>query len=92
SLAPLILREMLDAAGPGHALLLEGGAPLLDRVERFIRDEAGRELPRGFPVRAALMDLVSTWLLREAAGELREPLWGRGEHVKTIARRLFLKR
>lgn len=91
-LSPLIVRELLARQGPGRALLLQAGVPLLDEVEAFIRREAGALLPEGFPVRAALMDLVSTWLLREAAGDLRAPLWGEGEHVKTIARRLFLGR
>ena len=37
--ARLILREVLDARGPGHALLLSAGLPLLKMVERFIRQK-----------------------------------------------------
>jgi AcrR family transcriptional regulator len=87
-LARLLLREMLDSRGGGHALLLSVGAPLLDRVERFLRREGkGRG---GLPVRAALMQLVSSALLRVSSGALSEPLWGKTDGTRAIARALFL--
>src|SRR5690606_4660787 len=88
----IIVGQLLRTRGPGRRPRFRAGAQQPHGVEAFIRREAGALLPEGFPVRAALMDLVSTWLLREAAGELRAPLWGEGEHVKALARRLFLGR
>ena len=65
-------------------------APLLDRVERFLRLEGRGRLRPGLPVRAAVMQVVSAVLLRSAAGGLREALWGRGDHAVELARGLFL--
>lgn len=89
-LARLLLREMLDSRGGGHALLLEVGAPLLDRVERFLRREGKGKVREGLPVRAALMQLVSSALLRVSSGALSEPLWGKTDGTRAIARALFL--
>ncbi|MCK6589141.1 MAG: TetR/AcrR family transcriptional regulator [Polyangiaceae bacterium] len=89
-LSRLLLRDILDERGGSHALLLEIGAPLLDRVERFIRREGKGWVREGMPVRAALMQLVSSALLRVSSGSLREPLWGRTDGTRAIARALFL--
>lgn len=89
-LSRLLLRDMLDERGGGHALLLSVGAPLLDRVERFLRREGKGRVREGLPVRAALMALASSALLRVSSGSLREPLWGKTDGTRALARALFL--
>ena len=86
----MLVRELVDGRGPGRAILVEEVAPLLDRVERFLRLEGRGRLRPGLPVRAAVMQVVSAVLLRSAAGGLREALWGRGDHAVELARGLFL--
>lgn len=65
--AKLILREVLDARGPGHELLLSLGLPLLDAVEQFAAQEGGGHLRSNLPLRSGLMTLVGAILLRGAA-------------------------
>ena len=100
NLAPIVVRELIDrvssddaarsGGGPGRAILLERVVPLLDAVEAFISTR-GRELLRpGLPVRAALVQVAGDLLLRSAAGSLRTPLWGPGDHARTLGRILLL--
>jgi AcrR family transcriptional regulator len=90
-MAQILLRELLDAQGPGQELLLGEVAPLLDVVERFVRIEGRGSLRRGVPVRAAILQVASGIILRSAAGELQEPLWGAEDHAWTLARVLFFE-
>lgn len=101
-LAPIIVRELIDdpqhdedasrrGGGHGRTIMLERVAPLLDLVEAFIR-EGGSELIRpGLPIRAAVVQIAGDLLLRSAAGSLRTPLWGPGEHARALARVLLFR-
>lgn len=91
ALAHLVLREMLDRRGPGQQLLLTEIVPLLDRLEAFVENERGDEVPGDVPVRAAMVQLAANILLRAAAGPLREPLWGPDDAHGTLLRALFQK-
>jgi AcrR family transcriptional regulator len=104
SLAPIIVRELIEApadtsdpesgrrgGAPGRAIVLERVAPLLDLVEAFIRDGGSDRLRPGLPIRAAIVQVAGDLLLRSAAGSLREPLWGPGDHSRALARSLFLR-
>jgi len=91
ALARIILRELIGEAGPGRAILLEQVAPLLARMEAFVRREGrGRIRPR-LPVRAALLDTAGALLIRAASGDLRASLWGPMDAGWNVARALFLK-
>ena len=91
ALARIILRELIEEAGPGRAILLEQVVPLLARVEGFVRREGrGRIRPR-LPARAALLDTAGALLIRAASGDLRASLWGPSDRAWTMARALFLK-
>lgn len=81
TLAPVLLRDMLDGHGPGRAILMRQVVPLLDVVERFLRNEGGDKLRPGLPLRAALMRVVADILLRSAAGDFRQPMWGPTDHA-----------
>jgi len=76
ALAQLIIREMLAGQGPGWDILHHQMVPLLDHVEAFIAEQGATLIPEGLPVRAAIMQVVSTLLLQNASGSLGEQLWG----------------
>lgn len=87
----LCLREVLDGQGPGHRLLLSEVAPVLSEVERFVRAAGRGRIRARLPVRAALMQIVSSGLLRAAAGDLAVPLWGRKDMTRELALLLVLE-
>lgn len=91
----IVVRELLDGDGPGHAILLAAVVPLLDVLERFVRVEGHGLIRPGLPVRAAILQVASATMLRSAAGSLRAPLWGpddhtdHTDHARQLARLLF---
>lgn len=91
SLARIVLREVLGEGGPGREILLAEVAPLLGRVERFVRREGRNHIGPHLPVRAALVDTAAALLTRAASGDLRRPLWGASNAAWPVARSLFLK-
>ncbi|MFO7562197.1 MAG: helix-turn-helix domain-containing protein [Enhygromyxa sp.] len=101
TLAPIIVRELIDdpehddeahrrGGGPGRAIMLERVAPLLGTVEDFVREAGSTRVRAGLPIRAAIVQVAGDLLLRSAAGSLRTPLWGPGDHARQLARHLFL--
>lgn len=102
TLAPIIVRELIDdpehdedpsrrGGGPGRMIMLERVAPLLGMIEAFIRDGGSTRLRPELPIRAAIVQVAGDLLLRSAAGKLRDPLWGPGDHAKLLARILFFR-
>lgn len=89
-IARLILRELLDGTGPGQSLLLEAGVPILLRVEKFVREDGEQVTRREVPVRQALLQIFSGILVKAGSGPLREPLWGKQDKTRALARALFL--
>lgn len=90
--ARLLLREMLDARGPGHALLVEDGVPILQKMERFLRDEGHGLVRADLPLRPAIMQTFVAVVVRTASGPIRDPLWGKTDKARVLARALFLDR
>lgn len=91
ALSPVFIREIMDENGPGAALMLERVVPLLAPLENFVRRE-GPPKTRNLPVRAAIMQIASTIMLRAAAGAaLKQPLWGDVSDTKLLARLLFVQ-
>lgn len=90
--ARLVVRQVMDEQGPGQALLLEVGAPLIQRVEDFIRSEGGPRVPAGLPVRGALLQVVSSTFVKAASGPLEHALWGDDDPHLTLIRYLFASR
>lgn len=87
--AQILVREVIDADGPGRDILLGEVAPLLDVVERFVRVEGLGRIREDVPVRAAILQIASGILLRSASGALQIPLWGPVDHARALARLLF---
>lgn len=90
-LARIVLRELLDGHGPGRHILLRQLVPLLDVLERFVREHGAGVVRPNVPVRAAVLQVGSDALLRAAAGSLRQPLWGDHDCSHTLARLLLLR-
>jgi AcrR family transcriptional regulator len=88
--APLLLREILDGRGPGRELILARAVPLLDALEAFLRGSGSGQLRADISPRAAVLQLATSALVREASGSLKQPLWGEGEHIPALARALLL--
>lgn len=89
-LARIVLRELLDGQGPGRAILLQQVVPLLDVLERFIRQQGHAVVRPEVPVRAAVLQVGTNALMRAAAGDLRQPLWGATCHSIQLARLMLL--
>lgn len=73
--ARLVLQELLEADGPGRAVVVGQVAPLLDLVEGWLT-AAGYRPSADFSLRAALFHVVSDVLVRVSARSVRELLWG----------------
>jgi AcrR family transcriptional regulator len=89
--ARIVLRELLDGTGPGAEILMTQIVPVVAQVERFVLAEGRRFVPTGVPVRAAIMQLATDVAVRAAAGPLRIPLWGDGDHTLALLEQLFVK-
>lgn len=90
-LLAVIVRRLLGAGGDGGAdVSLRAFAALVDRLEQLVREGAGRALPRGYPVRAAILQLVFAHLVRSALGDGGQALWQGDPHSWTLARRLLV--
>lgn len=89
SLAKLLIREILDGRGPGHEMVVETGVPVLERVEKFLREEGKGVVPSHIPLRAALLAIVTNAMIRVSAGALRDPLWGPIDYSHELAMQLF---
>lgn len=87
--ARIVLRELLDSDGPGPGtdILMNQIAPLVDAVEAFIEGQG--HASGEAPVRARLMCIASTLIMR-AAAQVRDTLWGPQPHARALATALFL--
>lgn len=81
----VVLRELVDPSATGGPLIVQGLGGLVDTITAALAPSA----PKGVPVRAAVLQLVATYLLRRGAG-VGEDLWGQGEFTLALARRLLL--
>ncbi|MCA9539091.1 MAG: TetR/AcrR family transcriptional regulator [Myxococcales bacterium] len=86
----VVLRELVDPRGAGHEQVAREFGGLVDALERVYRDLAGARLRPGFPVRAAILQIMSAYLVRAAAGEVGERLWGADDHTRTLAHALLV--
>ena len=89
--AHLLLRELVDARGPGERLLREQVGPLLGLVEAFVRQSGKGVLRRRLDVRAAILDLVGAVTLHAVAGASRPALYGSPANPRAYSRDHFLQ-
>lgn len=90
SLAKLLLREFLDDRGPGHDIVVGAGVPVLEQLERFLREQGAGRTRADLPLREALLAIVCSVLMRTSSGPLRMPLWGPTDDTRALALALFL--
>lgn len=89
--APLLIRELVDGTGPGHALLIGEVDPIFDQVEGFLRTVGKGKIRARLPLRAVLMQVVSSILLRAAARDLGDELWGNRDCTRELTRLMVLE-
>lgn len=91
--ARLVTRAMIEASGPGPAIVREQVGPLLESVVGYL-EHAGRGCLRaGLPIRAAVLQVVADGLLQAAAVGVRDVMWGPPDPERTwkLVERLFLE-
>ena len=86
----VILRQMVDPRGEGREQISAEFSTLVDAIEQLFRGMAGARLRPGFPLRTAILQLMTSYLVRVASGQLAETLWGETDHTKVLARHLLL--
>jgi len=86
---PILVRELVNE-GPGQQILVEQVAPLLDVVTTFLVDQGADVLRPELPVRAAVLQVVSSLLLH-AAAPARDQLWGEPVPIEPLVRTLFFR-
>jgi AcrR family transcriptional regulator len=74
--ARIVIREVLEDAGPGTTILREQVAPLLGSVVAFLEVAGAGVLRQGLPLQAAVMQVASDMLLQHAAGPVGAVMWG----------------
>ncbi len=89
SAARVVLRELMDDEGPGQAILLQAGVPLLEMVEAFLRDNGGELVPQDLPLRGAVLQLMSSAFVKASCGQLESALWGDADPHLLLTRQLF---
>lgn len=91
-LVTIVLRELVDTTSTGRALVVQQLAALVDRLEAAVliwaADAPGVDT---FPVRAAILQVMSAYLLRVASGDVGTALWGDDDHTRTLARLLLVR-
>lgn len=85
ALSAIVLHSLLS--GAGQEALGDAMEPLLDTVAAWIRAE--RPEAPAVDLRAALLTLASSALVRAAAGTLRGRLWGEAAPLVPMARALL---
>ena len=87
--SPIVLREMIDGAGPGRTLMTDQVVPVLDQVEAWLRASVEDRAPADFDVRGAIVQVTINALVRDSSGPLRGPIWGEAPPQHTLLNRLF---
>jgi AcrR family transcriptional regulator len=86
----VILRQMVDPRGEGREQIGSAFTQLVNAVETMYRGMVGTRLREIFPVRAAIVQLMTSYLVRVASGQLASEVWGEDDHTKALARHLLL--
>ncbi len=91
SLVKVVLREIIDPSEKGTLVIQQEFASFLALVDATFRKIAGENLRQGLSTRSAIMHIVAGYLVKTAAGDLAETLWGPGEQTLEITRALLLQ-
>ena len=85
NLAKLMIREVIDERGPGCAIIINQGMPVLELVEEFLMRE-GHIAPAQRPLlREILLQITTSVMLKSASGAMRETFWGKQARTGELA-------
>jgi glutamate dehydrogenase len=80
----------LKIYSPTQPLALSDILPVLEQLERFLREQGAGRIRPEIPLREALLAIVCSVLMRTSSGPLRMPLWGPTDDTRALALALFL--
>lgn len=90
ALVSIMLREFIDPTRRGRRLILAELKDTTILLEDAIGELVGEVPPGPYPFRAAILQIVSAYLVRTASDDLGDELWGAEDHIRALARRLLL--
>lgn len=91
-LSGLVLRELLDQQSGGRESLVAHLGPLVDLTAGLIQALCGERLRTGVDVRATVVTVGSSEVLRIASGDTAKALWPEGHSLGDQAASLLLTR
>ncbi len=81
ALLAVVMRSLLDQEQAGRRILDQSFIPLIDRLEAFVHAGTASTLPKAFPLRAAILQLVVAHMVRSAMGDAGQVLWQGPAHT-----------
>lgn len=89
-----LARELMDPHGVARGLVVERLGALVDGLDAALVESMTHSpsppLPPGFPTRAAILQLVSAYLMRAGTDSLGDALWGPEDPTRRLAKALLL--
>lgn len=85
SLAKLMLRELIDECKPGARFIIDQGLPVLDLVEQYFMELGQLDNTQRPLLREILLQIMTTVMLKSAAGSSQERIWGKKPKTGELA-------
>ncbi len=89
-LVRVILRQMVDPRGTNRDQIAAEMSTLVNSLEQVVRGGSDGELAANFPVRQAILQILSGYMVKAASVELGSQLWGEQDKTRTLAHALLL--
>lgn len=84
AIALIVLRELLAGNAFSGRIMTNEVIPLLNSVATFVEKDGKAFVPKGMPVRPAITQIAMAVLLRSAAGDLKDALYGDAKATRAI--------
>ena len=89
-LVRVILRQMVDPRGANRDQIASEMSMLVNSLEQIVRGVSGGEIAEDFPVRQAILQIISGYLVKAASVDLGSQLWGEDDQTRILAHALLL--
>jgi len=89
SLACVILRQLIAPRSEVREQVVNEFRGLVDTLERVYHDLAGDRIPDDFPIRSAILQIMSATMLRVATAGIQE-IWRGADDTQVLARTLLI--
>jgi len=89
-LVRVIFRELIDPDGSAREVVAEQFVPLVDMLAQFVAEQGDGSVPKGLPIRPAIMQLIMGHLARASMDDLGQRLWGGEGETEKLSRALLL--